>query len=469
MKKFITILAAVFFVFPIFGFQNDFSFVAEKVPGDQELVLYVTANDWGASVDKIVVNTGKEIDPAYFTAEDFRLSDFEVSREVRTQANHNVRASLSEDELEPVAAYISDGLGNKTDKKSKFVTLTFSYPVDSKLATPLATSAVLPVHEIYGYRVENDELDFEVYKLAGLVNSLAARFKISQLISSEKKMSYAFYKPQKTKDSKKIPLIIWLHGISEGGENPFLPMLGIKSVNLAGDEIQDYFENGAAVLLPQCPVAWVLTTDVDENGIRMWEPVDIAGTKNKIVEPFKALAKIFSKDQVEDSKETEELYKIQAKTSFYTEDLMDLIGTFLSQNPDIDRDRIYIGGCSAGGYMTVNMLIEKPGFFAAAFPTCEIYLDSKITNADIELLSKVPLWFVQASNDETAKAKNCITPTYKRLEAAGAKDLHLTMYDGVFGKDGTEYPGHWSWIYTLNNEAGDKEQKLFQWLASQKR
>ena len=47
MKKFITILAAVFFVFPIFGFQNDFSFLAEKVPGDQELVLYVTANDCG--------------------------------------------------------------------------------------------------------------------------------------------------------------------------------------------------------------------------------------------------------------------------------------------------------------------------------------------------------------------------------------------------------------------------------------
>ena len=32
---------------------------------------------------------------------------------------------------------------------------------------------------------------------------------------------------------------------------------------------------------------------------------------------------------------------------------------FLKKHPEIDRDRIYVGGCSAGGYMTMNMMITS--------------------------------------------------------------------------------------------------------------
>ena len=182
---------------------------------------------------------------------------------------------------------------------------------------------------------------------------------------------------------------------------------------------------------------------------------------------------------------------VTAKTSYYTNNLMDLIETFCQQNPNIDKKRIYIGGCSAGGYMTLNMLVERPNYFAAAFPTCEVYVDRKLSDDDIAELAKVPLWFIQAKSDTTAKAATYVTPTYKRLQAAGAKNLHLTMYDGVFDTSGKyfaqvddddsdenkktaqakpyEYPGHYSWMYVLNNDPKETGKSLFQWISEQKK
>ena len=59
--------------------------------------------------------------------------------------------------------------------------------------------------------------------------------------------------------------------------------------------------------------------------------------------------------------------------SRYTEILMDTIKDYAESNPDVDPNRIYLGGCSNGGYMTVNMLVNYPDYFAAAYPICEAY------------------------------------------------------------------------------------------------
>ena len=45
----------------------------------------------------------------------------------------------------------------------------------------------------------------------------------------------------------------------------------------------------------------------------------------------------------------------------------------------IDTNRIYLGGDSNGGFMTMKMLIRNPGRYAAAFPVCEALDDSAIT------------------------------------------------------------------------------------------
>jgi predicted peptidase len=159
---------------------------------------------------------------------------------------------------------------------------------------------------------------------------------------------------------------------------------------------------------------------------------------------------------------------------------MSLIKDYVAQNKDIDQDRIYIGGDSNGGYMTMLMIRDYPEYFAAAFPTCEALDDTLITDEDIENMKNLPIWFVHAKTDNVVPADQYVIPTYNRLVEAGAMDVHLSLFDNVVdtsglykNDDGTpyEYNGHWSWIYVYNNDVmktiDGKTVSLMEWLANQ--
>jgi predicted peptidase len=129
------------------------------------------------------------------------------------------------------------------------------------------------------------------------------------------------------------------------------------------------------------------------------------------------------------------------------------------------------------------MILSYPGFFAAAFPVCEPYADAWISDAQIASVKGTPIWFTQAKTDTTVNAASggYVLETYARLLAAGAKDVRLSYWDRVedlsgryFKADGItpyEYDGHWSWIYTLNDQCaqdiGGKRTSLMEWLAAQ--
>ncbi|GER68055.1 hypothetical protein BpJC4_25260 [Weizmannia acidilactici] len=148
-------------------------------------------------------------------------------------------------------------------------------------------------------------------------------------------------------------------------------------------------------------------------------------------------------------------------TSKYESAVMSLIKDYVTKHKDIDPNRIYVGGDSNGGYMTMLLIRDYPGYFAAAFPTCEGLNDSLITNADIQNIMKTPTWFTAAKTDTTLPPANYSIPTYNRLLQAGAKNVYLSLFDDVHdtsgsykNADGTpyEYNGHWSWIYVYHNE-----------------
>jgi hypothetical protein len=93
-------------------------------------------------------------------------------------------------------------------------------------------------------------------------------------------------------------------------------------------------------------------------------------------------------------------------------------------------------------------------------------------------MKDLPIWFVAAKTDTTVPVNEYVVPTYNRLIDAGAKDVHLSLFDnvvdtsGLYKKaDGTpyEYDGHWSWIYVYNNEVSKtidgKATTLMEWLA----
>ena len=51
--------------------------------------------------------------------------------------------------------------------------------------------------------------------------------------------------------------------------------------------------------------------------------------------------------------------------------------------------------------MSINMLLEYPDYFAAAYPVCEAYPDCKINEEQIKILSKQHIWFTQSKDDKT--------------------------------------------------------------------
>lgn len=228
-------------------------------------------------------------------------------------------------------------------------------------------------------------------------------------------LTYASYEPEALRiDGKKNPLIIWLHGMGEGGTDVSIELMGNEVVALIREDIQSHFtteggEKGVYVLAVQCPTMWMNTSKGFGNG---------------------------------------------SYPSLYSDALKACIDNYVKQNPDVDPNRIYIGGCSNGGYMTMNMIIRNPKYFAAAYPTCEAYADVNISDNQIKQLAEENIWFVQSFDDTTVKPTEYCIPTYKRLMEAGAKNVWVSMFENVTGTDmpGQKLFGHFSWVYVFNDQ-----------------
>lgn len=256
-------------------------------------------------------------------------------------------------------------------------------------------------------------------------------------------LKYASFTPKAdaAKTDKK-PLIVWLHGAGEGGTDPSIVLLGNQVVNLAKPLIQDYFTTdtcaGAYVLAPQSPTMWMDNGNGQQGGNDVGE-------------------------------------------SIYTESLFKLIQKFVTDHTDIDTNRVYIGGCSNGGWMTVEMLSKHGEFFAAAFPIAVPFVkDAGMTADEFAKLVNVPMWITHAKADPTVKigtysqgywdsAANQWVPEtfqsytetnsnqlYIELLNAGATNVHYSLFDTVTiaagETDAATYNGHYSWIYTLRDE-----------------
>ena len=227
-------------------------------------------------------------------------------------------------------------------------------------------------------------------------------------------LTYAAYEPWSLKnDGKANPLIIWLHGGGEGGIDVSITLLGNEVVSLIRPQIQSHFTTeggakGAYVLSVQCPTMWMGTSKGFGHG---------------------------------------------EYPSLYCDVLKSCIDNYVDNNPDVDRNRIYLGGCSNGGYMTMQMLMRHPRYFAAAYPTCEAYTDANISENEIKALAEENIWIVQSFDDMTVDPKTHCIPTFQRLIKAGAKNVWMSMFENVMGMDnpGQKLYGHFSWCYLFND------------------
>ena len=264
--------------------------------------------------------------------------------------------------------------------------------------------------EIKGYKTG-------FYRQGKIVDEEADKFVAAK---SKSGVNYQYFKPVNKDDGKKHPLIIWFHGNGEGGYKDYRNNVSQKLANrgavaFAEDKKQKIF-GGAYVVAPQADDTW---------------------------------------------------YNNYSKG--YIKSVKAMIDEFASEN-NVDKNRIYVFGASAGGYMSFRMMIEYPDYFAA-FSTSAAALDKAATSGgvatttqDLMKIRNKPLWMVHAQNDPTISYENTSKRVYDVLSKYGAI---LSSYPNVkIGE--TEYNGHWSWIYSLRNmPVNDKGEHLFEWMARQ--
>lgn len=392
--------------------------------------IQVKGYDWGPSVNKAVVTIDKEVT--------------EVNKDMfNVKESKNWYEGITEFERTVTGAYLSDEKGNKVQGPSKHITIEMKvspndgspFIYDMKVGRNSWTSPYnLKISLKDGQVLKSGDEEITSLNISEVYTSksLGVVDKFKETTYSKDgdiSMKYAYFEPKE--DNKKNPLIVWLHGAGEGGNDTTLITLGNRVGALVEDNIQNKF-GGAYVLAPQSPTMWM-----DHTG---------------------------NAEYTNDG------------SSIYNKSLLNLIKSYVSSNQDIDTDRIYIGGCSNGGYMTMSMILQDPEYFAAAYPICEAYSDSWITDNQINSIKNLPIWFTYAKNDKTVNPATTSEPTMDRLIKAGNTKVHKSVFDKVVDTSGLykdengnpyEYDGHWSWVYAFNDQCKDGNENLWSWVAKQ--
>ncbi|REF99005.1 putative peptidase [Asanoa ferruginea] len=161
-------------------------------------------------------------------------------------------------------------------------------------------------------------------------------------------------------------------------------------------------------------------------------------------------------------------------TSFWLEDgprfaplILEIVND-LARRHDIDRDRIYVAGCSNGGYMSLKMTTTYPRVFAASVPICGVVesLDPggpvMITDAELAAIT-TPTWLVASRDDDTVPPEANTVHAHELIPGSV-----LSLYDHVIW-NGHQFPGHWSWIYVARNDPSDHGTHIWQWMGRQRR
>ncbi|MBU2664628.1 prolyl oligopeptidase family serine peptidase [Actinoplanes bogorensis] len=229
-------------------------------------------------------------------------------------------------------------------------------------------------------------------------------------------MKYRLFEPHARRGRR--PLVVWLHG---GGEGASLPdnyydnesqlRANRGALGFATPEAQRIF-GGAYVVAPQSQSFWM------EDGPRFAPQI--------------------------------------------REIIRDVV-----RRKDVDPDRIYVVGCSNGGYMSMEMTVAYPDLFAASVPICGVVQSLQaggprlITDAELAAID-TPTWLVASRDDDT------VAPEPNTIHA---HDLIpgslLSLYDHVIW-NGHQFPGHWSWIYVARNDPAQNGLHVWQWMARQR-
>jgi predicted peptidase len=206
-----------------------------------------------------------------------------------------------------------------------------------------------------------------------------------QFRSGDNVLPYRLMSPGNPKPGQKYPLVIFLHGAGErGNDNNVQLVHGVKE--FANAQAREKFP--CFLIAPQCPTG------------KRWVEVDWSAKQ----------------------------HDMPPKPSEPLNWLLALLEQMKKEKP-IDTDRIYVTGLSMGGYGTWDLLSRHAEMFAAAVPVCGGGDDAKAS-----VMKGVPIWVFHGAKD------TAVIPERSRNMVAAVKKAEGNIKY-------TEYPevGHDSW------------------------
>lgn len=250
---------------------------------------------------------------------------------------------------------------------------------------------------------------FCAYPLVGLCQ--ASSFEDRTFVNEKgDTLSYQLLEPEHASMDARLPLVLFLHGAGERGNDNVKQLTHGASLFLKEENRQAF---PAYVIFPQCPEHdyWA-SVEIDRSSLPLQLDFD---------------------------------YKRPPTQSLQL--AIQLVKTFVDHGK-ADPSRIYIVGLSMGGMGTFEAVYRYPDLFAAAIPICgggdtSSYEDKKPT---------LPFWIFHGTADTVVEVKH----SHQMVEAI-KKFSPTVQY--------TEYPevGHNSWENAL------AEAALLPWLFSQRR
>ncbi len=218
-------------------------------------------------------------------------------------------------------------------------------------------------------------------------------------------LNYRMLLPKDFDESKQYPLVLFLHGAGERGNDNEKQLTHGSALFVTH---RDSFP--AIVIFPQCPQSdyWAnANVDRSTKPISLKFPLDILPTTSLTL-------------------------------------VMGLMEDIVTK-PYVSKDQIYVGGLSMGGMGTFEILYRKPELFSAAFAIC----GAGNPEATEAYAKTVPMWIFHGANDDVVNPQASVAMVGGLLKHGGKPNFSL------YAKD-----NHNSW------DSAFAEPELLPWLFS---
>ena len=174
---------------------------------------------------------------------------------------------------------------------------------------------------------------------------------------AEATFPYRLYRPEEASAEDPLPLVIFLHGMGEMGDDNKKQLKRLPTQMLTEPHLM---RHKAFVLAPQC-------TD------GFWSPISRRGGGS-----------------LDDRQPTPSMQAVIKKIRE------------LAQNTAIDRSRIYVTGLSMGGFGSWDLAARHPDWFAAVVPICG---GGSAATAETLAESDLPIWNFHGDRDSVVDIK----------------------------------------------------------------